>query len=228
MIKLARIDDRLVHGQVAFTWVSSLGIDCLVVANDKVAHDDFQKMAMGLAKPPSVKLFILSLADAISFLNDIKSKNAKVLLLVNCIKDGFIMTNGVPEIKLFLLIFNIPHIVLRYNLTFIGYNAGNKFLQNLVKSNIMDRLTSGASILGLMVIGAMPAMLMSIRTPLNIGTSDSQVSVQSILDQLVPNMLPLALTLLVFYFVKRNVKTTWLLLGILALGFACSIIHVFA
>jgi fructoselysine/glucoselysine PTS system EIID component len=129
---------------------------------------------------------------------------------------------------LFLLIFNIPHLVLRYNLTFIGYSAGNKFLQNLAKSNIMDKLTTGASILGLMVIGAMPAMLMPIKTPLNIGTSDSQVAVQSILDQLVPNMLPLVLTFLVFYFVRRNVKTTWLLLGILVLGFVGNIVHVFA
>jgi PTS system mannose-specific IID component len=63
---------------------------------------------------------------------------------------------------------------------------------------------------------------------LNIGTSDSLVSVQNILDQLVPDMLPLALTLLVFYFVKKNVKTTWLLLGILILGFVGSIIHLFA
>ena len=129
---------------------------------------------------------------------------------------------------LFLLIFNIPHLVLRYNLTFIGYKAGNKFLQNLVNSNLLDKLTSGASILGLMVIGAMPAALMSIKTPLNIGTTDSPVAVQGILDQLVPNMLPLALTLLVFYLVRKNIKTTWLLLGILALGFLGSIIHVFA
>ena len=129
---------------------------------------------------------------------------------------------------IFLLIFNIPHLVLRYNLTFIGYNAGNKFLQNLAKSNIMDKLTTGASILGLMVIGAMPAMLMPITTPLKIGAPDSQVAIQSILDQLVPNMIPLALTFLVFYFVRKNVKTTWLLLGILVLGFVGSIVHVFA
>jgi PTS system mannose-specific IID component len=129
---------------------------------------------------------------------------------------------------LFLLIFNIPHILLRYNLTFIGYNAGTKFLQNLVKSNIMDKLTTGASILGLMVIGAMPAMLMTIKTPLNIGSADSPVSLQTILDQLVPNMLPLALTLIVFLFVKKNIKTTWLLLGILAFGFIGSIVHIFA
>ena len=129
---------------------------------------------------------------------------------------------------LFIFLLNIPHLVLRYNLTFIGYKAGNKFLQNLVKSNILDRLTTGASILGLMVIGAMPAMLMSIKTPLTIGAKDSQVAVQNILDQLVPDILPLALTLLTFYFVRKNIKTTWLLLGILAFGFAGSIIHIFA
>ena len=92
----------------------------------------------------------------------------------------------------------------------------------------MDKLTTGASILGLMVIGAMPAILMPITTPLKIGTSDSLVAVQSILDQLVPGILPLALTFLAFYMVRKNVKTTWLLLGVLALGFVGSIIHIFA
>jgi len=99
MIKMTRIDDRLVHGQVAFTWVSSLGIDCLVVANDKVAKDDFQKMAMSLAKPPTAKLFILTLAEAVTFLNDVKSKNAKILLLVNCVRDAFTLSNEVSEIQ---------------------------------------------------------------------------------------------------------------------------------
>lgn len=129
---------------------------------------------------------------------------------------------------LFILVFNIPHILLRYNLTFIGYKTGNKFLQNLAKTNVMDKLTTGASILGLMVIGAMPAILMPISTPLMIGTEGSQVAVQSILDQLVPRILPLALTFLAFYMVRKNVKTTWLLLGVLVLGFVGSIIHLFA
>jgi fructoselysine/glucoselysine PTS system EIID component len=128
---------------------------------------------------------------------------------------------------LFLLIFNIPHFVLRYNLTFIGYKAGNRFLQNLAKGNIMDKLTTGASILGLMVVGAMPAMLMQIKTPLTIGTSGSTVAVQGILDQLVPNLIPLLLTFLVYYFVRKNWKTTYLLLGILALGFIGSMLHIF-
>lgn len=99
MIKLARIDDRLLHGQVAFTWVSSLGIDCIVVANDKVAKDEFQKMAMSLAKPPTAKLQILTVSDAIVFLNDQKNKNAKIICLINSVNDAFVLTNGVAEIK---------------------------------------------------------------------------------------------------------------------------------
>ncbi|AYL95696.1 hypothetical protein HYN43_010525 [Mucilaginibacter celer] len=129
---------------------------------------------------------------------------------------------------LFLLIFNVPHLLLRYKLTFVGYDAGTRFLQNLAKNNVMDRLTKGSSILGLMVVGAMPATLMNITTPLHIGADKSAVGIQSILDQVVPAMIPLGLTFLVYYFVKKNIKTTYLLLGLLLLGFAGSIIHLFA
>lgn len=129
---------------------------------------------------------------------------------------------------LFLLIFNVPHLLLRYNLTFTGYRAGNKFLQSLAKNNTMDKLTTGAAIMGLMVVGAMPATLLSISTPLRIGTANSAVAVQSILDQILPAMIPLGLTFLVYYFVKKNVKTTYILLSLLVLGFVGSIIHLFA
>ncbi|MFI5453382.1 PTS system mannose/fructose/sorbose family transporter subunit IID [Pedobacter sp. UC225_61] len=128
---------------------------------------------------------------------------------------------------LFLLIFNIPHLSLRYNLTFIGYKAGTTFLQNLAKNNVMDRLTKGAAILGLMVVGAMPATLMNITTPLIIG-SNNAIGVQGVLDQIMPSIIPLGLTFLVYHFVKKNVKTTYLLLGLLTLGFVGSIIHLFA
>jgi fructoselysine/glucoselysine PTS system EIIB component len=99
MIKLTRIDDRLVHGQVAFTWVPSLGIDCLMVANDKVAKDDFLKMTMNLAKPPSARLLILTVENAKVLLNDPKSRNLKVLLLVASINDAWELANSLPEIQ---------------------------------------------------------------------------------------------------------------------------------
>lgn len=98
MIKLTRIDDRLVHGQVAFTWTPSLGIDCLLVANDKVAKDEFQKMTLNLGKPSGTKLLIKSVADAATFLNDERSKSYKILVLVNNVKDAATLTELVSEI----------------------------------------------------------------------------------------------------------------------------------
>ena len=127
---------------------------------------------------------------------------------------------------LFLLIFNLPHLILRYNLTFLGYNMGTKFLQNLAKTNVMDRLTLGSSILGLMMIGAMTATLMNISTPISFGTGGSAVHLQNIFDQIIPNIIPLGLTFLTFYFVKKNIKPAWLLLGLLAVGFLGSITHI--
>jgi len=99
MIKLTRIDDRLVHGQVAFTWTPALGVNCLLIANDKVAKDEFLKMALGLAKPAGTKLLIKSLTDAAAFLNDEKSRNLKILLIINSVKDAYALVNEVSEIK---------------------------------------------------------------------------------------------------------------------------------
>ena len=134
---------------------------------------------------------------------------------------------------LFVLLFNVPHLLLRYNLTFIGYTAGARFLQRLSQNNVMDRLKDGAAILGLMVVGAMPATLMNIHTPLSFSAGDGGgaagdggSSLQGILDQILPAALPLGLTFLVYYFLKRGVKTTTLLIGLLLLGFIGSIIHV--
>ena len=128
---------------------------------------------------------------------------------------------------LFILLFNVPHLLLRYQLTFIGYRAGTRWLQQLARTHVMDKLTYGASILGLMVVGAMPATLMSIRTPLAFGGGDAGSGLQGILDSIVPAILPLGLTFLVYYFIKKGVKTTYLLLGLVALGFVGSVLHLF-
>ena len=128
---------------------------------------------------------------------------------------------------LFILLFNVPHLLLRYQLTFIGYRAGTRWLQRLARTHVMDKLTYGASILGLMVVGAMPATLMSLKTPLAFGGGDAGSGLQGILDSIVPAILPLGLTFLVYYFIKKGVKTTYLLLGLVVLGFVGSVLHLF-
>src|ERR1700733_13853275 len=99
MIKLIRLDDRLLHGEVAFTWTPALGTDCIVIANDKAAKDEFLKMTLNLAKPASAKLLIKSLTDTVTFLNDPRCQGLKIFVIVNAVKDASILANEVSEIK---------------------------------------------------------------------------------------------------------------------------------
>lgn len=99
MIKLTRIDDRLVHGQVALVWTPALSADCLIVANDKVAKDDFLKMTLGFAKPANAQLLIKSLDETSEFLNDPRNESLKVLLIINSVQDALTLSESIPEIR---------------------------------------------------------------------------------------------------------------------------------
>lgn len=47
MIKLLRVDERLIHGQVAFAWTNSLKADCILIVNDAVAADKLRGCSGG-------------------------------------------------------------------------------------------------------------------------------------------------------------------------------------
>lgn len=83
MISMMRIDDRLVHGQVAFVWSKHLGVNRIIVANDKVAVNDVQKMSLKMAVPDDIKCSVLSVDDAIDVLNDPRAEGLKILVIIN-------------------------------------------------------------------------------------------------------------------------------------------------
>ena len=51
MIKLLRVDKRLLHGQVAFTWTASVGADCILIACDTLQDDPLRLTTIKLSKP---------------------------------------------------------------------------------------------------------------------------------------------------------------------------------
>ena len=124
---------------------------------------------------------------------------------------------------LFLLIFNIPAQGLRYYLMHMGYKLGSGFLQKIQENGLMETLTYGASVLGLMVIGSMTAGNVAINVPLVIGEGDAATTLGDICNTIMPGLLPLAFTLFVYFLVsKKNVKTTTLLLLFVVIGLAGS------
>ena len=93
-----RIDDRLIHGQVAMTWTRQLKVNGIVVANDDAAADDTQKMALKMAVPSGIKSLIKPVDDAILILNDPRAKNMRILVLTRTVKDALRVRKAVGEI----------------------------------------------------------------------------------------------------------------------------------
>lgn len=65
MIQLVRVDYRLLHGQVAFSWTGSLGVDCILLVSDTLLDDPVRVTSVKLAKPPGVKVVVKSIEESI-------------------------------------------------------------------------------------------------------------------------------------------------------------------
>ena len=59
-----RIDERLIHGQVAGIWSTSLNTQRIIVINDEAAKDPLQKSSLRMAAPSSMRLSVLTVAEA--------------------------------------------------------------------------------------------------------------------------------------------------------------------
>jgi PTS system mannose-specific IIB component len=82
-IVLARIDNRLIHGQVLEAWVPFVHADCIVVASDEVAVKPLQKRLMAAAVPREIPVVIGSLAEIAEFFSRRESSQRILLLFVS-------------------------------------------------------------------------------------------------------------------------------------------------
>lgn len=99
LIKLLRIDKRLLHGQVAFTWTSSVGADSILIACDTLENDPLRLTTIKMSKPAGVKLVIKNINDAVEVINSGRTDPYKLLVIVESITDAHRMVKGCPAFK---------------------------------------------------------------------------------------------------------------------------------
>lgn len=99
MILLTRVDHRLLHGQVATSWVNGLGSDCIFCVGDKVANDPVWKTTLKMGKPTGCKLVIKDMAHAIEAINSGVTDKYRMIICVRSIEDAKLLIDGCPQIK---------------------------------------------------------------------------------------------------------------------------------
>ena len=88
MIKLCRVDHRLLHGQVAFSWSHALGADAILIVSDEVASNEVRMKTMRLAKPVGIKLVIKGVDDSIKAIKSGVTDKYRLLIVTGSIADA--------------------------------------------------------------------------------------------------------------------------------------------
>lgn len=97
-IVLTRIDNRLIHGQVAVSWCSEVGANLIVVVDDSVQKDKTQQMLLDMAAPYGVSTRYFSIDEAISKLPK-AAPNQKIFLVVRDVEVIVKLAEGGIPIK---------------------------------------------------------------------------------------------------------------------------------
>lgn len=100
MIKMLRIDDRLLHGQVGYVWTKSLGADVVIVANTNAVNDFMMNLSLKLAKPAGCDLEVMLVPDTIAYINDEKNKRKAIFVIVDNTDDALEIVTGCDDVKL--------------------------------------------------------------------------------------------------------------------------------
>ncbi len=98
-VVLARIDDRLIHGQVATGWAKETKCQRIIVCNDDVAKDNIRKTLLVQVAPPGVKASVVGIEKAIRVYKNPKYDGVRVLYLFTNPTDVLRMVEGGVDIK---------------------------------------------------------------------------------------------------------------------------------
>ncbi|AYA40486.1 PTS mannose transporter subunit IID [Xenorhabdus nematophila] len=137
---------------------------------------------------------------------------------------GIAMSGSLLGPVLFFFLFNLVRLLTRYFGVAYGYKKGLDIVKDM-DGGFLQKMTEGASILGLFVMGALVNKWTKVNIPLVVSevpdpmTGEIKVTtVQTILDQLMPGLMPLLLTFGCMWLLRKKVNPLWIIVGFFILG----------
>lgn len=128
---------------------------------------------------------------------------------------------------IFILMYGVMQSVLKYTLLKLGYTLGTSFIDSIFNSGLMSVATRSASILGLMMVGAMTATTVSVPMNWVINVGDTSVVVAELFDAVYPGILSVGLVLLMMALIKKGKRPTVLIVGLLVVAMVGAALGIF-
>ena len=140
---------------------------------------------------------------------------------------GMASTGSLLAPIVFIVLYNVPSIICRYYMTYLGYTMGSSFIERIYNSGGMRILTKAASTVGLMMVGGMTASNVRFATKLSITIpGGAPIMIQSYLDQLFVGIVPQALTLGCLYLLNKKVNVNVVMVAVLCLAMVFALVGI--
>ena len=128
-------------------------------------------------------------------------------IIATAIGTTFAVQGNILGPILFFLIYNIPAFAVRIGLMNAGYKMGTSFLSDVQSNGRLAKLLEGATILGLVVVGAMSASLVNLNIVASFSDGANTMTISDLLNQIMPCLASLLVFVATYYgIVKKNIS----------------------
>jgi mannose PTS system EIID component len=117
-----------------------------------------------------------------------------------------------------LIVFNLLNIPMKYYGIKLGYSKGVSFFNNPENAGLIQRYTTMAVILGLIVVGGLIPQIIKLTTPFVLSVGKTHVKIQTIIDGIMPSLLPIIATLICYFLIKKGKNPVTILLGVILIS----------
>ena len=116
------------------------------------------------------------------------------------------------------LMFNIVNMGVKYYGLKIGYNKGAELIKETSESGVLQKYTKMATVLGLVLVGGLIPQMVNLNLALEFTQGELVISLQQIIDQIFPKLLPLLTTLGCYSLIKKGKSSVKILVAIIAIS----------
>lgn len=158
----------------------------------------------------------IALCGPLAGVGDTLCQNVLKILVAGLTMGLAAQGNVLGPILFMLLYGGILYFIWKYT-TFLGYSAGTKFLDRMFEGGLINSVTKATTVLGLCMVGAMTASIVSFKFNWVIEMGETAINIQEIIDSIFPGLLAVALTFGVLFLVKKKFKVVNIVYGIMVI-----------
>ncbi|WP_155287701.1 PTS system mannose/fructose/sorbose family transporter subunit IID [Lacticaseibacillus zhaodongensis] len=129
-------------------------------------------------------------------------------------------------IAIALILVNIINLSIKYFGLQFGYHSGSEFFTKVEANGDMDRITSSATALGLVLVGGLIAQMVAVNIAWTFKQGGLTVSVQKQINDLIPGFIPMGVTLLLYKFIHKGKSPVMLILVTMVVAIALTALGV--